>query len=119
MLCLQIILEAGADIDALGFNGVLTPVMTASFYGHAEVLRELIRQGADVGFIGGPRNRSALHWAAFEPDNTGVIELLINEELDINLEDSFGATPLSIAAWVGNVNNVRFLLDQVCSSLRF
>ena len=91
--------------------------MTAAFYGRADVLRELIRQGADAGFIGGPRNRSALHWAAFEPDNTGVMELLINEELDINLKDSFEGTPLALAAWAGTKNNVKFLLEQVCLSL--
>ena len=92
-------------------------MMVAAYYGHAEVLRELIRKGANVGFIGGRRNRTALHWSAFEPDNTAVMELLINENLDVNLKDSTGVTPLAIAAWAGNRNNVEFLLNQVSHPL--
>ena len=106
-------LESFTEIDALGFESQLTAVMVAANLGHVEVLRELIQQGANAQIISGPRNRSALHWAAFEPDNTAVMELLLNENLDINLEDLFGSTPVAIAAWAGNIGNVEFLLNQV------
>ena len=40
------------------------------------------------------------------------MNLLLNEDLEINLDDLFGSTPIAIAARIRNNNRVEFLLNQ-------
>ena len=48
----------------------------------------------------------------FEANDTAVMNLLLNEDLEINLEDLFGSTPIAIAARIRNNSKVEFLLNQ-------
>ena len=51
--------------------------------------------------------------ASLLPNNTEVLELLLNEGVDINSKAEGGKTAISDAAWMGNEINVKFLLSKV------
>ena len=66
----------------------------------------LCEKGADLQIR---TNQDAI---TFEANDTAVMNLLLNEDLEINLEDLFGSTPIAIAARIRNNSKVEFLLNQ-------
>ena len=60
---MQELLAAGADAEPCNSSGV-TPLMSASFFGHQSVVSALLAKGADACAHDGQLKRSSLHWAA-------------------------------------------------------
>jgi ankyrin repeat protein len=90
--------------------------MAASFAGNAEMAKVLLEHGAKVNTqdIDG---RSALHFAAEHTNAVDVIPALIRAGADVNLKldptakHLSGATPLIVAAAMGNAQAVKLLLN--------
>ena len=64
-LCARVLLEAGAEIEKANNNG-WTPLMKASYWGHAKVVEALLDAGADKelkGTSGGRKGKTALDLA--------------------------------------------------------
>lgn len=85
-------------------------VNSAAFYGDLQLLKSLIRAGAD------PKNtdydgRSPLHLAASRGYDD-VVQFLISEGVDINLTDQFGNTPLLEAVKQGHERVAALLFDK-------
>ena len=76
------------------------------------MIRTLIEHGANVRDMN-RWGRTALHTASLLPNNSAVLELLLNKGLDVNIKASAGETALAEAAWIGNKGNVAFLLSKV------
>jgi ankyrin repeat protein len=93
----------------LAVNG-MTPLLAAAANGHAGIVRELLRAGADAEFRN-PEGSAALHVAAKFGHEDVTAELLETAPWEqINRADEFGATPLLVAAAQGNVAVAGLLL---------
>ncbi len=108
-------LQAGAEVNAQSQTG-FTALMAASSAGNVEMVRVLVERGARVNdkTVDG---RTALHYAAERPNTSDVIPVLLKAGADINAklgstaQHLAGASPLIIAAAMGNAPVVKLLLD--------
>ncbi|KAG9398198.1 hypothetical protein AC1031_014799 [Aphanomyces cochlioides] len=95
-----------------------TPLLLGAQYGHAMVVLFLLKRGADSTVV----DRSGdtfLHWAAYK-DATDLLEAccVYNDELGLDASlfhavDSYGQTPLHLAALRGHLKAVKFLVSTV------
>lgn len=73
-----------------------TPLMQSSYYGHLDIAKYLIEQGADVNAkcIGDAKGLTALMETCKLSCNTETAKLLIEQGADVNAKDSNGKTAL-------------------------
>jgi hemoglobin len=95
----ELLLRLGADPN-VGMPGGQTPLYCAgnqcSVPGGGEVVRALVRAGAQVDAVSGAKRCTALHMAA-RRGNMEVAEALIECGADVHARDSVGVTPLKRA----------------------
>jgi ankyrin repeat protein len=93
-----------------GNRNTMYPLLNfASMHGHVEVVRMLLKRGADMS----PSieyGRTALYEAAWK-GHTPVVTLLMERGADPNVADRDGCTPLMQASSGGHVETVRALLE--------
>ena len=122
------LLKSGVGINEGVMNrGKWRVLHVAAFYSHAALVKELIKAGADVNMrvcadvqrdatdpgLGLVSNYTALHMAASSWGSscyTTTIMELIKGGADVNVASSDGATPLTIAAEVGQEAGVLALM---------
>ena len=80
----ELLLERGADVDAVDDNG-RTPLFYAMM-NYPEISSMLIKYGCDVNAID-ECGYAPLHWAVESNDIDAVRELLESETIDVNLTD--------------------------------
>jgi len=93
-----------------------SPVGYGAFFGHVEVLGELVRRGGDVGAA----SRNAMkvcpiHSAVAHSNHATAVELariVLDAGADVNARQQAGYTALHEAAMNGNVELVEFLLKH-------
>ncbi len=88
----------------------LTPVILAAAAGRTEVVKELLRLGADLS-IGDFENSKAIHSAA-QGGFADTVELLVDAGQDVNARDDNAMTPLHFAASEGRYALVVRLLER-------
>ena len=97
---MRLLLESGADINAKDGTGK-APLIWASYGGHADVVRVLIKQGADVNVIDESKSAAAgntpLHFACLK-DHLEVVKLLLDNGARVNAMNCADYTPLSLAS---------------------
>ena len=96
-----VLLEAGADINALGSEGLepsMSPLHHAGANPNPDVAAVLLEAGADVNTLS-PTGRTPLHEAAASASHPAVIEVLVAAGADVNARDDNGYGPLHSAAW--------------------
>jgi ankyrin repeat protein len=93
---------------SVGDRHNLSPLLRASCWGFEDLVRELIKDGADMSDAD-LKGESALHKAARFAHLSVAIELLRNN-CDVNPIDNLGMTPLHWAALNGNAQLTRLLL---------
>ena len=91
-----------------GFWG--TPLHSASFGGHLQVVRYLLQHGVNVN-VRDSENDTPLLLASFK-GHLDVVQCLLKHGADMNLLDFEHAAPLTWAAHFGHVNVVRLLLEH-------
>jgi ankyrin repeat protein len=87
-----------------------TALQAASYGGHLQVVRHLLRHGVDVNFRDS-ENDTSLQLASWK-GHLDVVQCLLEHGADIDLPDQFHNTPLIMAARLGHVDVVRLLLDH-------
>ena len=89
-----------------------TPLIVASSEGHVDIVRELLRAGADIHNKDSVLGRTALHYAC----NSGhilVVQLLLDRGSPLNEPDDYdNQTPLILAAYFGHKVIVSELLQR-------
>ncbi|MGD9782516.1 MAG: ankyrin repeat domain-containing protein [Kiritimatiellia bacterium] len=92
----QILLNAGADVDATNRWGQ-TALMIAAESGRSGSVERLLKAGADAGRID-YNGRSALHLAC-KNGNRNAVKMLIEAGADLQQTNHWGRTPLDEAVW--------------------
>ena len=91
-------------------GGCETALHSASFAGHLQVVRSLLRHGVDVD-VRAFGNRTPLRFAS-RHGHHDVVQCLIDHGADVNSQDASHITPLIWAAYNGHVDVVRMLLKH-------
>lgn len=105
----QILLEQGADFNALDKHG-LAALTHAAFFGHTEIVQILLDRGADVNAMD-DKGLSALSWAASR-GHTEITKMLVDRGADPNSKCSGGSTVLYCAVLGGKTEMVKILLEK-------
>lgn len=93
-------------VDGVG----MSLLQNAANDGRLHAAAILIESGADVNFRGGSLDLSALHYAAYR-NNSGMTELLLDSGADPNIAAKDGERPLHTAAFAGDLQIIRALLE--------
>ncbi|KAI8510884.1 hypothetical protein Bbelb_118000 [Branchiostoma belcheri] len=106
-------LEAGADIDYVQpgslIEGRNTALLIASFLGHVDVVKLLLRKGASLTKRDAVASSAPLHGAARE-GNTEVVDLLVHHGATLDIRDGHQTTLMN-ACMYKRVGTVRRLID--------
>ena len=96
--------EVNVVMDAKDFPFTSTPLSVAAQKGHLEVVRVLVKAGANVNQVD-PRGLAPLHHAAHK-GRLGVLQFLIKAGADVNqaVNDDGVHTPIMIAAQEAGTN---------------
>jgi ankyrin repeat protein len=109
---LSAILQAQPErIDEQASDG-FTPLCLAAYFGHLEIARYLLAQGADVNLQASNAQKVAPLHAATSSNHAAIIDLLLDQDADVNAKQEQDITPLMQAAHHGDVALVRKFLDH-------
>ncbi len=100
------LIEEGINVNLLR-DGV-TPLMIASSGGRTEIAEEILQAGANINEKS-DAGRTALHEAAFNQADAGIVELLMQSGIDVESKDSAGKTALNLAEEKGHRDIVRVI----------
>lgn len=96
-------------VNAQGEN-LWTPLFYAAGYGHIDIVKELISNGAKVN-MQSTAGWSPLHFAAIR-GHKEVVETLIVKNAHINIKNKMGQTPLHWALWDSQFEICDLLLNK-------
>ncbi len=103
------LIEQGAEVNALGYNGV-TALMQAAGAGHAAVFDLLMRAGADP-HIADMHGNTALGRAAYG-GHTRICAALLDAGVDIDVHDASRRSALNLAAGEGHEQTCLLLIER-------
>lgn len=108
----QMLVYAGARVDALTRNGNYTPLHLAAREGRGSVVKLLLEHGASPTAVTSSGAATPLHFAAGRGDSTSVAALLDKgTPVDIR-ENAWGQTPLMWAAAYNRVTALDLLIKR-------
>ena len=87
-----------------------TALMTASNYGHVEIVSILLDSGADID--GRNRNGNTSLMQAASSGHADVVRFLLAKGADVNAKSEDDDTALMYAVWDGHIEIVKILLDR-------
>ena len=109
----EILLGAGANIEAETRIGAYTPLHVASGRAHTPVVRALLDAGANTGAVSSTTGATALHLAAKALNGESTVKLLLEKRALVNAREfQGGQTALMLAAAYGRTGSVRELLSH-------
>ena len=109
----DLLLDAGAAVEAKTRVGGYTPLHLASRSGQGPIVRALLDAGADPNATTTNSGVTALHLAAAAIDGAEAVNALLGQGAEVDArEASSGQTPLMFAAAYNRTESVTALLEQ-------
>lgn len=105
----QLLIDGGADTNALGKNGHYHSLHAVSITGNTEIAQLLLSNGADVNLQG--TDMSPLHIASSQ-GHLELVRLLIDNGANVNAQDRLRRTPLPSALTNGHLGIAKLLLEN-------
>lgn len=102
-------IEEGADVNYSDEQYRITPLHNAAHFGHGEVTKVLLDNGADVNAKNGEGNTPL--FAAVHQQNAEVAAMLIRKGADVNAKNNYGYAPIRAASRNGNAEILKILID--------
>ena len=108
----QRLIESGANINAVSGAG-RTPLMSATAYGHINIVRFLLENGADINTKDTHNGWTALMFSTgFENEEFEIAQMLIENGADVNeISTKHGATALMMACQNCHSKIARLLIE--------
>lgn len=106
-------LEDGADPNILikKNNDIYPVLIKAVINGYHTIVELLIEYGGNINLLDDFRSNS-LHYLCTQPSRIYMMELLLKNNIDVNVQDIYGQTPLIIATIKGNYDKIDILLKH-------
>lgn len=102
----------GMDVNTTGTDGT-TPVASAAWMGHKDVVDFLVGEGADVTLVS-DLDENILHWTC-QGGNVEMVRYILSQKfVDINARTKIGQTAADIAEVWGHKKVVRLLKKPRC-----
>ena len=109
----DLLLSAGADVEAKTRLGSYTPLHLASRSGHGPIVSALLDAGADPHATTSSSGVTPLHLAAAAVDGTKAVTALLRRGAEVDArESSSGQTPLMFAAASNRTEAIVALLEH-------
>ena len=105
--CIRILLQAGADVNAIGYENY-TALILACLHSRDESVQLLIESGADVNLS---LDRGAALHAAVSVGSLKIANILLRAGANVNVVDLDNQTALMVAVMRGNRGCVKLLLQ--------
>lgn len=103
------LIAKGEDLNAQNSGYMQTPLQLAVYNENSDIVKVLIKAGADVN-LKMKNGHTALHTAAFFGD-TKSITFILRAKADVNAKSNDGTTPLHRAAEGGDTETIKLLLS--------
>jgi len=107
------LIAAGANINTADESRRSTPLMWAASSGSLDAVQMLIRAGAIID-AKDKEGKTALMWTQIGSEypgyNPAIVKTLITAGADVNVVDTYGQTPLTMAAGADLFESVKLLL---------
>ncbi len=104
---IQDAVSKGVNLNSIDSTGK-TLLLTASFYGHSDIVRLLIEKGADVNL----RSTITALMGASNRGHVDVVKILLERNAQLEARSENGMTALMFASQGGYANIVKLLLDK-------
>ncbi|KAK4314139.1 hypothetical protein Pmani_014558 [Petrolisthes manimaculis] len=108
--CTELLLNNSADPDIMTKGGY-TSIILAAWNRFSRIVKTLLEHKADVDAVTPKTNYSALYLAARNGD-LQIVNHLVNSGCNINIQTSWGVTPLLVATYWGHIEVVKYLLSN-------
>ncbi|MDX1395254.1 MAG: ankyrin repeat domain-containing protein [Gemmatimonadota bacterium] len=108
----DMLLFAGANVEAVTRIGQYTPLHLGARAGNAQLVTRLLEEGADPAAVTSKSGATALHLAASSGDVTAITALLDHGADPDAREAEWGQTPLTFAAAANRAAAIRVLLER-------
>ncbi len=108
----DLLVRAGAKVEAVTRNGAYTPLHLASKAGYAPVVRRLLKAGSTPKAVTTTGGVTALHFAA-GAGSADAVAALLDQGADVNARESvWGQTALIFAAGYNRIDALKVLLKR-------
>ena len=110
------LIEKGADVNVQDRDEIAhyrresTPIIIASERGNLEIVRYLVKNGADVNFIDACDGTALME--ASESGNLEIVKYLVENGANIHFKNYRGETALMNASAKGNLEVVKYLIEK-------
>lgn len=102
-------IEEGADVNYSDEKYRITPLHNAAHFGHGEVTKVLLENGANVDAKNVEGNTPL--FAAVHQQNAEVTVILIRKGADVNAKNEYGYAPIRAASRNGNAEILKILIE--------
>ena len=108
---LKTLVRLGVDINTSDEAKSRTSLLVAAQNGHALLVMYCVKNGGDITCVDIDQD-SAIHWAAYK-GATEIVSVFQHLGLSSDKADSYGQTPLHLAAMRGQLDTVEYLVDTL------